>query len=312
MSNIGKQTILVIGATGAQGGSVARHLLARNQFAVRALTRHPDSQNGRQLRRAGVEVVYGDLDDRESLRAALGGCYGCYGVTNYYEHFGHEYDQGKSLIDTVAAAGVQHFVFSALPPVKQATGGELAVPHFDIKARLEDEARARALPATYVHPAFYFDNFITYFPPRAQADGRLAIGFPQGDTPLAGVASEDIGGVVAAIFERREAFLGAAVDIVGDYRRPQAYAEIMSRVLGAQVVYNHIPRDVFASLGFPGAEETANMFEFYRTRVPDQRVAIERSRALYPDMQSFESWLERHAEQFVSLVQPRAGGSDAA
>jgi uncharacterized protein YbjT (DUF2867 family) len=303
MSNTAKKTILVIGATGAQGGSVVRHLLAQNQFSVRALTRHPDSEKAHELRRAGMEVISGNLDDRDSLRVALAGCYGCYGVTNYYEHFAHEYDQGNNLIDAVAASGVQHFVFSSLPHVRRATGGELEVPHFDIKARLEDEARAQALPATFVRPAFYFDNFVTYSPPRPQADGTLAFGFPQGDTPLATVASEDIGGVVAAIFERREAFLGAAVDIVGDYRRPQEYAEIMSHVLGTQVVYNHIPRDVFASFGFPGAAETANMFEFYHMHVPDQRATIEHSRALYPQLQSFESWLERRAEQFSSLVQ---------
>ena len=146
MSNEAGRTILVTGATGAQGGSVARHLLERGRFAVRALTRNPGSEAANALRDAGAEVVQGDLNDPASLRAALAGCYGCFGVTNFWEHFGGEEEQGRNLIDAVAASDIQHFVFSSLPHVSKPTGGELDVPHFDIKARVEDYAREKDLP----------------------------------------------------------------------------------------------------------------------------------------------------------------------
>ena len=178
MSN--KETILVTGATGAQGGSVARHLLGRGGYTVRCLTRNPDSEKAGALQQAGAEIVRGDLDDPASLRSALDGCQAVFGVTNFWEHFNKEYEQGRNLMDVVAATNsVEHFVFSTLPNAKKISGGELDVPHADIKARLEEEARERGLPATFVHVAFYYENFLSYFPPQKQEDGTFALGFPQ-------------------------------------------------------------------------------------------------------------------------------------
>ena len=291
-------TVLVTGATGAQGGSVARHLLERGRFAVRALTRKPDSPAAEALREQGAEVVQGDLADPESLREAIGGCYGVYGVTNFWEHFDGEYQQGINLVDAVAKAGVDHFVFSTLPSVERLTGGALPVPHFDLKAKMEEYARSLQLPATFVHLAFYYDNFLAWFAPKRQEDGTLRFGFPQGDTRLAGIAAEDVGGPVATIFERRDQYLGSAVYLVGDDLPPAAYAAAMTRVIGRPVTYEHIPHEVFAAFDFPGAEDLANMFEFYRTRVPERQADLERTRELYPAVQPFEAWLRRHQEKF--------------
>jgi len=294
--------ILVTGATGAQGGSVARHLLQRGKFAVRCLTRHPDSEKALALKAAGAEIVKGDLADLMSLQAAMSGCYGVFGVTNFWEHFDQEYPQGKNLVDAVAASHVEHFVFSTLPYAKKISQGTLEVPHFDLKAQLEEYARSRGLQATFVHVAFYFENFLGFFPPQKQEDGSFAFGFPQGDTPLAGIAIEDLGGIVAAIFENPSVFKGRVVGAVGDDLPPQQYAEIMTRGLGKTVRYNVIPRDVFASFGFPGAEDLANMFDFNRLYIPNRQVDLAESRSLYPHMQTFESWFTANREKFVSLL----------
>lgn len=294
----GRPTVLVTGATGAQGGSVARHLLRRGRFAVRALTRSPRSDEARALRELGAEVVRGNLYDLGSVREAMAGCYGVFGVTSFWEHFDREYEQGINLVDAVADAGVGHFVFSTLPPVDRLTDGELSVPHFDLKARMEEYARELELPATFVHVACYFDNFLAWLAPRRQEDGSYRFGFPQGETRLAGVASEDVGGVVAVVFERREEFLGRTVYLVGDDLPPSDYAEIMARVSGRAVTYGHVPREVFAAYGFPGAEDLANMFEFYRTRVPDRQADLLSTRELYPEVQGFESWLTKHRDRF--------------
>jgi uncharacterized protein YbjT (DUF2867 family) len=297
-----KRTILVIGATGAQGGSVARRLLARGKFGVRCLTRHPDSDMAAALRKAGADVVRGDLDAPETLHPALKGCYGVYGVTNFWEHFEKEYDQGKNLIDAVAKAGITHFVFSTLPPCKKISGGKLEVPHFDLKAQLEEYVRSLKLNATFVHIAFYFDNFLFFLPPKKQGDGTFAIGFPQGDVPLAGVAVEDVGSIVAPIFERPDEYLGKVVGIVGDDLTGDQYAEKMTRILGTKVVYNHVPREVFASFGFPGADDLANMFEFNRLYIPNRQADLKTCRALNPKMQSFESWLKSHKAVFHKVL----------
>ena len=298
-----QKTILVTGATGAQGGSVAHHLLNGGKFAVRCLTRHPDSDKATALKQAGAEVVQGDLEDIESLRAALRGCYGVFGVTNYWEHFEKEYEHGKNLVDAVQAAGVEHFVFSTLASYTKISNGEFEAPHCDIKAQVEEYTRTLDLNATFVSVAFYYGNFLTFFPPQKQEDGTFAFGFPQGDTKLAAYAVEDTGGVVAPIFDNPAEFQGRVVGVVGDDRPPAEYAEIMTRVLGKTVVYNYIRREVFASFGFPGADDLANMFEVQRRFIPNRQVDLEESRRLYPPMQTFESWLSGHKDKFRDILQ---------
>ncbi|GAK59889.1 NmrA-like family domain-containing protein 1 [Candidatus Vecturithrix granuli] len=297
-----QKRILVTGATGAQGGSVARHLLQKGNFAVRALTRNPDSDKAQALKAIGAELVKGDLDDLDSLRAALEGVYGVFGVTNFWEHFGKEYQHGKNLVDAVAGANVEHFVFSTLPHVKKITHGELDTPHFDIKAQLEEYTRSLKLNATFVHVSFYFENFVFFFPPQKQEDGTFRISFPQGETPLAGIAVEDLGGIIAPIFDRPDEFQGKVVVAVGDFLPVRTYAELMTQILGKTIVYKHISRETFASLGFPGADDLANMFDFYRRYILDRQKELEQCRALYPNLQTFETWLKASKEKFATIL----------
>jgi uncharacterized protein YbjT (DUF2867 family) len=246
-------------------------------------------------------VVQGTLDDRASLRAAMKDVYGVFGVTNYWEHFDKEVEQGRNLINAVAGAGIEHFVFSSLPAVAKATNGELKSPHFDQKHELEEYTKSLGIPATFVHVAFYYDNFIHFLPPQKGEDGAYHFGFPQGETPLAGVAVEDVGGVVAAIFANPAAYLGKTVGIVGQDLRGSEYAEVLSRVTGKSVQYNYIPREVFASFGFPGASDLADMFDFNRRFIPTRAADADESRALYPGMQTFEQWADSKRDQLAPL-----------
>lgn len=290
-----KNIILVVGATGAQGGSVARNLLSRGKYAVRALTRKPDSEAAQALRALGAEIVQGDLDDAASLRAALEGVYGVFGVTNFWEHFDKEEAHGRNLVNAVAEAKVKHFIFSTLPPVEKATGGALKSPHFDIKAEHEDYARSLGIPSTFVHVPFYFENFLYFFPPRPAGDGTYQFGFPQGETPLAAMSVEDVGAVIAPMFEEPSKWIGQVVKLAGDEIPAAEYAALMSRAAGATINYAHVPREVFAALGFPGAEDLADMFEYYRVHIPSRVKDIETCRALAPELQSFETWVGRNA-----------------
>jgi hypothetical protein len=76
----------------------------------------------------------------------------------------------------------------------------------------------------------------------------------------------------------------------------------MSRVLGQKVVYNHIPRETYAALGFPGAQELGDMFEFNRLHIPERRADMAESRALYPGMQSFEQWMTASKPRFEAVT----------
>jgi uncharacterized protein YbjT (DUF2867 family) len=289
-----RKTILVFGATGAQGGSVARQLLQRGQFDVRAFTRKWNSPAAQELRNLGAQIVQGDLDDPASIRAALEGCYGAFGVTNFWEHFEKEGQQGRNLVHAVADAGVKHFVLSSLPSIAAETNGALKSPHFDLKAEHEKLARELGIPSTFVHVPFYYENFLYFFPPRPAGDGTFVFGFPQGDTPLAAMSVEDVGRVVAPLFEQPETYIGKVLKPAGDELPATTYAEVMCAQSGSDIRYAYVPRETFAALGFPGAADLADMFEYYRLHIP--------SRAISPELQSFATWAARNADRLRTLV----------
>ena len=294
------KTIAVFGATGAQGGSVARALLSDGKYQVRAVTRNPASPAARKLRELGAAVVKADLDSPPSLNAALRGVDGVFGVTSFWEHYALEAKHGRHLIEAVAAAEVKHFVFSTLEPIADATGGKLRSPHFDIKAELEQITRERGIPASFIHVAFYDENFLAFFPPRPAGEGSYQFGFPQGDTPLAAVAVEDVGKIAVPLFD--EVPMGRVVKVVGDEMPAARYAEILGAVTGAQIRYGHIPRETYAALGFPGAEDLADMFEYYRSHIPRREPEISLCRSIAPDMQTFAVWARRNKSRLRAAI----------
>ena len=296
--------ILVVGATGMQGGGVARQLLKSGTFKVRCMTRRPESEPARLLQQQGAEVVQADLDDPASLKRAVHNCTAVFGVTNFWEAYFREYDQGVNLIDAAAAeAGVGHLVLSTLPSSRKISRDVIDLPHFETKARMEEYARFQHLPFTFVHVAFYYENFLNYFPPLRQPDGSYSFGLPLGDAQLGAVAGEDIGGVVAAILHGRTEFVDKTLEIIGDEMPAQEYAEMMSSVLRRQITYRHVPRETYASQGFAGARELADMFEFLRVYTPSRRAHISACRQMFPHMKSFEVWLKTNAQKFHTLFE---------
>jgi uncharacterized protein YbjT (DUF2867 family) len=297
-----KQTILVTGATGAQGGSVAKALLAGDKFTVRILTRNTGSEKARELENAGAQVAKGDLDDVQSLEKAMKDCYGVFGVTNFWEHYDNEFQQGKNMADAVKKSGVQHFVLHTLPDYNKLSGGRFPVPHCDIKATLQQYCREQALPASFVHLAFYYENFFNFFPLQKLEDGSFIFGFPQGDTKLAMASVEDLGPLVATIFDHPKEYIGRTVGVVGADNTCAQYAAQMTEVLGKKIRYQHIPRETYAAFGFPGAEELANMFEVQRLYIPERQLDLIESFGLNPGMQNFRTWLERNRSRFLAML----------
>ena len=158
--------ITVYGATGQQGGPVARALLASG-FAVRAITRNPDSEKALALKKAGAELFKGDLEDRSTIDAAVAGAYGVFLVTDYWGLLNRlknadlaqeeEIAQGKAVGDACVRAGVKHMVYSGLMVVKDIVGHP--VPHFDSKGQIELYLDEIGLPNTSVRYAAYYENF---------------------------------------------------------------------------------------------------------------------------------------------------------
>jgi hypothetical protein len=82
-----KKLIVVLGATGNQGGSVARRFLQDPNYRVRGLTRNPSSEKAQELAKLGVEVVQAEIEDVESLKRAFAGANVIFSVTQYWEAF---------------------------------------------------------------------------------------------------------------------------------------------------------------------------------------------------------------------------------
>jgi uncharacterized protein YbjT (DUF2867 family) len=298
----GKKIILVTGGTGAQGGSVAKALLAQGKFQVRVMTRDTTSKNAIDLERTGAALVYGDLDKPGTLLSAMEGCYGVYGVTSFWEHFEREFQHGKNLIDVVKHSGIQHFVLHTLPSYRILSGGKYPTPHCDMKADLQLYAIHQGVPATFIQLSFYYENFLDFFPLTLQDDGCYHFGFPQGNTPLAMVSVDDVGGMVTTIFDHPEEYIGRVVGAVGADETCETYAAILSKVLGKPVCYDYIPREKYVGLGFPGAKELANMFEVQRLHIQGRQLDLIESYALNPAMHSFEAWVSKHKSRFLAAM----------
>jgi uncharacterized protein YbjT (DUF2867 family) len=307
-----KKIIAVIGATGAQGGGLARAILADREgpFSLRAITRHPESEKAKPFAAAGAEVVAGDADDEASLRPAFAGAYGVYCVTSFWEHTSPERElaQASAMARAAKAAGVSHVVWSTLEDTRlrvplgdgrlPTLKGKYKVPHFDAKGEADRVFAEESGPTTYLLAAFYWDNFIYFgMGPRKGADGELAIALPLGGCKLPGIAAEDIGKCAYGIFRRGSDMIGKRVGIAGEILSGPEMAAALSRALGRKVGFYDMPFDAFRGLGFPGADDLGNMFQFQALFNDEfcrgRDVAL--SRLLDPDLLSFDAWLAQNA-----------------
>jgi uncharacterized protein YbjT (DUF2867 family) len=309
-----KKIIAVVGATGAQGGGLVRAILADRdgRFAVRALTRHKDSDKARALAAEGVEVVSADLDDQASLERAFAGAYGAFCLTNFWEHFSPEKElaQAGNLARAAKAAGLEHVIWSTLEDTRRwvplgdgrmpTLQGQYKVPHFDAKGEADLIFRIVGVPTTFLLTAFYWENLIHFGAgPQKGPDGRLAIAYPMDDKKLPSIAVEDIGKAAYAIFQRGDEFINRTVGIAGEHLSGSEMAAALSRALGREIAYNPVTPETYRGFGFPGADDLGNMFQFKRDFNDYYRGArsIDFSRELNPELQSFEVWLARHKDE---------------
>jgi uncharacterized protein YbjT (DUF2867 family) len=303
-----KRIIAVVGATGAQGGGVCRAVLADADggYGIRAVTRDAGSDKAKELKRLGADVVEADIDDVESLKRAFRGAYGAYCVTFFWEHFSPEKElaEAKNLADAAKDAGVRHVIWSTLEDTRKwvppgdrrmpTLMGKYKVPHFDAKGEANRFFSERGLPVTFLLTSFYWENLIHFgMGPKRGEDGNIYITLPMGDRKLPGIASGDIGKCAYAIFRKGREFIGKTVGIAGDHLTGGQMAAALSRALGVEIRYNAVSPEAYRKLGFPGAEDLGNMFQFKRDFEPLYCGArsVEFSRTLNPSMRTFERWL---------------------
>jgi len=309
-----KKIIAVAGATGGQGGGLVRAISSdpSSGFVARALTRDVNSDKAQALAKLGAEVVAANVDDAESLKKAFAGAYGAFCVTFYWDHFSPERElaQATNLAQAAKAAGVQHAIWSTLEDTRKwvplsdnrmpTLMGKYKVPHFDSKGEADEVFGKLGVPTTFLLTSFYWENFIFFGSgPKRGPDGKLALTFPLGDKKLASIAVGDIGKCALGIFKRGREFIGKTVGIAGGHLTGAEMAAAMTQALGQDVRYNAVTPEVYRGLGFPGAEDLGNMFQFKRDFNEYYCGArnLEFARSLNPSLQTFEQWLAQNASR---------------
>lgn len=199
--------ITVFGATGNQGGSVIKAILAdavlSKEFKIRGITRDASKPAAQSLVNKGVEVnavriptpsrrflitsdtLQADLNSKDSLVESIRGSHSVFLVTTPDFMSGQpsqELTHGKNVADVAKELGVQHLIFSSLLHVTETTQGRLKhVLHFDQKAEVERYIRSQNIPSTFVLPGYFMSNFTAFGMLKKGDDGEYSLVYPVGE-----------------------------------------------------------------------------------------------------------------------------------
>jgi uncharacterized protein YbjT (DUF2867 family) len=273
-----KLTVVVTGATGKQGGSVAQGLLARGHN-VRAVTRDPNSKQAKSLADAGASLVTASLDDTAALTKALAGATSFFAMTTPFGGTEAEIQQGVAAADAAKAAGA-HLVFTSVGNADRKTG----VPHFDSKYEVEKHIANIGVRATILAPVAFMENI--YFVKKQLGQGVYASALSPARAH-AQIAVPDIGVVAVRVLEEPARFIGKRFDLAGDEFSGNQAMGILSRIIGRPLNYFQVPLDVVRQrMG----EDAVKMYEWFeRVGFSVDRPALRRE---FPDVtfQDFGSW----------------------
>ncbi|KAJ1302011.1 hypothetical protein OPQ81_000846 [Rhizoctonia solani] len=286
-----KRIIAVCGATGTQGGSVVSHLQRDGTFAIRALTRKPSSPRAKELSDSGVEVVYADYDEIESLISAFKGCYGVFAVTNWFEAFERERDQGYNLVRAAKVTNIEHFVLS--------TGEHTAplhCPQSETKADTNDFLIASKLPRTSIYLTFYYSNVFFFDAIRKRTDGtfQMDIFFPT-DSPIPSISEFDVGGFVLAAFLDPAKWLGKDMRLCTEFITPREYATIFEEVSGKPVHVKEMSLDDFMEINNnPYPSEVWSIFRWFLDKKSTAAFSPKFAADVFPARQTWRHYAIQH------------------
>ncbi|KAF8674136.1 NmrA-like family domain-containing protein 1 [Rhizoctonia solani] len=241
-----KPIIAVCGATGIQGGSVVKHLLRDGRFSVRALTRKPTSFRAKELVRSGATVVEADFANITSLYNAFEGCYGAFGITDYYEAFDEEGQHGINIIDAAKATKLKHLVMSTVPLVDVLKD----TPACKYKYQTHVYLAKSGVPYTAFAAAFYYSNIFLFDIFSKGANGNWVMKFPfPHNIPIPSVSPEDLGAFVLTILTDSSEWIGKTTWLCNELISLREYVEAFTEITGFTVkVYDECTREQFLAL----------------------------------------------------------------
>ncbi|MDA3648075.1 NmrA/HSCARG family protein [Saccharopolyspora indica] len=282
------KTVLVVGATGQQGGATATHLLKRG-WRVRAFTRSAAGAAARRLADAGAEVVEGDMGDRAALDSAMRGVQGVFSVQPTFVtqeltpdiEPEDEVRWGENVASAAKDAGVGHLVYASAFNAERATG----IPTLENKRAVEQHIRELGVPATMLRPVSFMENYLAMMPGQSARDGEL-VSAVRADVSQPLIALEDIGAFAALAFENPDTYVGEALEIAGDSLTPPQIAAALSRAAGREFRHVEMPLE-------PLRDQNPVLYRAYKAlnELDLSAVDVPALRKIHPGLLTFESWL---------------------
>jgi len=274
--------ILVTGATGQQGGTLAKLLLQKNH-KVYALVRNIQSSAAQELKKEGADLVKGDLNNFDSLEQAANGVDSVFLMgTPAGDGPEDESRIGKMMVDIAKEKKVAHLVYSSVVNADKNTG----IPHFESKYKVEQHIKNCGIPYTIIGPTSFMENLLSYSRAGLQ-EGQLALPLSP-SIILQQIALENIAEFATLVLERRNSFLGKRIDIASDELTGEQAAKILSDELGRKIKYVQVPLEEIRRT----SEDIALMYEWYE-RV-GTGIDITNLHQQYPELnwRRFKDWVK--------------------
>jgi uncharacterized protein YbjT (DUF2867 family) len=278
----GRLPVLVLGATGGQGGAVAAALISAGR-PIRAFVRDPGSAAARRLSAAGAQLAVGEFSDQAALSAAMRGSAAAFALTTPFES-GPEAEmlQGQAIIRAAAEARLPHLVFSSVAGATAGTG----VPHFESKAKVEKALAASGIPYTVVAPTYFYDNALGGY--QDLLAGTLELPLPAGHR-LQQLARPDLGSFVELVLRDPRSFAGDRIEVASDAPTPAQMSQALTDALARPVRYREVPM----SAVHRGNADMAAMWEFLRGPGYQADIAALRRHYSAVAWTSFADWAKR-------------------
>jgi len=276
------KTILVTGATGNQGGAVARNL-AENNFKVKALTRDPGSSKALKKQHPNIEYIRGDLNDLSSYAGHFQGVDAVFSVQSSERKINAEIKQGQGLADVAKKSGIRHFIYSSVTGADLQTG----IPHWESKWAIENHIKYIGLPYTILRPASLYENFLIPQVKSRILKGKLVTPVRKNKIQQF-VGSEEIGKMSLRIFKDPGKYINKTITIATEQMDNEEVAGIFSEIMGVPIKYQQLP-SIIVRLAM--GKNLYKMFSWINENDAVFIKDLEAFRNEYPSMERLKHWI---------------------
>lgn len=275
--------IFVTGATGNQGGAVAR-ILAKNGFRVKALIRNPGSSKAVILQNLNITTLAGDLNNGESYREYLEDVFGVFSVQTFANGIEKEINQGITLANIAEEMGVKHFIYSSV----LSADSHSDVSFMESKFKIENHIRNLKLPFTIIRPASLYENFLIPHVKKSILKGKLIQPINR-DIVQQYISAEDIGKATLKIFKNSDSNLNKTMPLAAEQLSTQQIAETFSSVLNKKVEYKKLPSFITRLVM---GKDLYKMFKWVNEKSVFYKEDVEITRKELPDYLPLKNWIE--------------------